>query len=215
MTKLTTKIGGAGAVGVSLSGKFNPAIFHPAWFQARSLLTEEEASRALKVTHPEMAAYETDWVSVTVAPERYTAVSQQPPLDRIREHVLETFDLLRHTPMNRVEMSWRIVLTEAVVNIHELVARLVPPATWSTVLPGASLADLSMRTERPDSYDGYVEANVISLDSGARVLLVYVDRIDVEPSPAGCESVMNILRDRWDHSQGEAVRMARALTEAG
>ena len=59
-------------VSVVIVGKFNPAIFTPAWFVLNGILPKSAAERAnLKVAHQQVTAFSTDWLRMEVTPGRF------------------------------------------------------------------------------------------------------------------------------------------------
>ena len=68
-------------VHVTILGKFNPAIFTPAWFALHDLLPKSAAESAnLRVAHQEITAFSTDWLRLEVRTGRFLAETEQAPI---------------------------------------------------------------------------------------------------------------------------------------
>ena len=89
------------SVDVVLLGKFNPAIFTPAWFALHEVLPRGVAENAdLKVAHSQLLLFSTEWLQIQVTPDRFQAETQQDPHVRLRDFVIRVFkELLFHTPI--------------------------------------------------------------------------------------------------------------------
>ena len=95
------------SVNIVLLGKFNPAIFTPAWFSLCGLLPETAASTAeLRVAHPQVTAFSTDWLNLEVTVERFSVATLQAPHIRLRDLVARVFrEHLYHTPLNALGIN--------------------------------------------------------------------------------------------------------------
>jgi hypothetical protein len=88
-------------VNIILVGKFNPAIFTPAWFTLHGLLpkgTEEGAQ--LQVAHQQLTVFSIDWLRLEVTPDRFRAETSQAPHVRLLDLILRVFkETLPETPL--------------------------------------------------------------------------------------------------------------------
>ena len=92
---------------VVLLGRFNPAIFQPAWFVRHGLLRQEEGvdedqqqGADVRVVHPEVTEFATEWLVVQILKERFQArPTRDGPDEEVRDLVLGTVRSLRHTPV--------------------------------------------------------------------------------------------------------------------
>lgn len=152
------------SVRIVLVGSFNPAIFHPGWFARQQLVPDSDAERAqIKVIARELAAFDLgDLFSIEVEGERFIAASTQAPgYLPLRDLVVGTFTLLRHTPVRFVGINitghFRIDTEEA---WHALGHELAPKEVWRECLDEPGLKSLSIRGNRPDRYPGAVNVKV-------------------------------------------------------
>lgn len=202
------------AAAIVLVGSFNPAIFHPEWFARWKLLPETEVDKAeTKVVSPPVSVFETERFTVQVTPEKFVASSKpDTPSVPLRDLVLGTFFILEHTPatamgLNRL-MHFRMDSEES---WHRIGDKLAPKDEWSRILEGrpgmrslsiltkkssAPAADLTVKVE-PSlqiQYGVYFEVN----ESYA------TDKADKTP----LNSLMKILKDRWEEGQSYAAKIA-------
>src|ERR1019366_9517037 len=71
-----SEIDGASIV---LIGKFNPAIFQPAWLGACNLLRKEEVEDAvIGMVNPQVTSFSAHWLTIQVLAERFTASTADP-----------------------------------------------------------------------------------------------------------------------------------------
>jgi hypothetical protein len=79
-------------VSIVLLGHLNPAIFTPAWFARHGILRAEEADAAeVRIIHPQIAHFRTDWLAMRVEPERFAADTVEAPYARLLDLVVRTF----------------------------------------------------------------------------------------------------------------------------
>ena len=82
------------AVSIVAVGEFSPAVFHPAWFSLRGLLSAEaaEAANAQLVVSPEATAFAFDWLTVEVTTNVFSMTTSQEPSIRVRDLAARLFD---------------------------------------------------------------------------------------------------------------------------
>ena len=116
-------------VSVVLLGKFNPAIFTPAWFAMHGLLPKSVAESAkLEVAHQQVTAFSTDWLRLEVAPDRFTVNTSQAPYIRLRDLVARVFkDHLYHTPLNVFGINRDIHFLVPSLTVRDRIGRMLAP----------------------------------------------------------------------------------------
>jgi hypothetical protein len=94
-------------VAVVLLGDFNPAIFTPAWFAMHELLPRAAVDTAeLRVAHPQLTEFSSDWLYLQVTTDRFTADTGQAPHVRVRDLVVRVFkEHLHHTPLRALGIN--------------------------------------------------------------------------------------------------------------
>jgi len=67
-------------VSLVLRGDFTPAMFHPSWFAVQGLIGKEEAEVAdVKIVHPDVTAFEMEWLRMRITRDRFQAATAQEP----------------------------------------------------------------------------------------------------------------------------------------
>src|SRR3989304_7099258 len=86
---------------IVILGDFNPKIFQPSWFAAENLIGKQEAEGAVvSVVHSDISIFSIEWARLEILRERFFAETTQQPYDKaLRDLVLGTFTILRHTPL--------------------------------------------------------------------------------------------------------------------
>jgi hypothetical protein len=148
---------------IVLVGSLNPAIFQPAWFAARQLIPDEEAQAAkIGLVHPDLTQFSLEWVQITVTREKFIAQSPQGnAFEPMRDLVLGTFRLLRHTPIHFLginrEAHFRMPSTD---RWNQFGHELAPKPLWEKFLKNPGLRSLTMQGERPDGRPGHLHVKV-------------------------------------------------------
>src|SRR5713101_5350541 len=81
----------------------NPAIHHPAWYHAMSIISESEFKESLRkpvVASPPIAQFESDGFSVVCLPDRWQVSCDAADGGHILALAKATFDKLYHTPIS-------------------------------------------------------------------------------------------------------------------
>ena len=120
-------------VSVVLVGKFNPAIFTPAWFALHEILPSAVATNAkLQVAHEQMTAFSTDWLQLQVLTNRFSVETLQAPYIRLRDIVARVFrEYLNHTPLNALGINRNVHFQAPSLNARDHIGRtLAPVEPW-------------------------------------------------------------------------------------
>jgi len=118
-------------------GDFNPTIFQPEWFAAEDLIRKRESEDAkIEIIHPEIVVIIFDWGRLEVTRDRFVLSTKQDPYYEIlRDLVIGTFRLLRHTPIKMVgintEMHFRM---RSIKEWHDFGHLLAPKEIWKGIL---------------------------------------------------------------------------------
>lgn len=81
----------------------NPAIHHPGWYLAMSLITQPEFDKSISnlgIVNSQVAQFENDGFSVLCLPERWQVSCNTADGSRILALAKDTFAKLSHTPVN-------------------------------------------------------------------------------------------------------------------
>ena len=120
-------------VSVVLLGKFNPAIFTPAWFALHDLLPKNATDNAtLQIAHEQVTEFSTDWLRLQVTGERFIVETLQAPYIRLRDLVVRIFgEHLYHTPLNALGINRNVHFQVSDLAARDRIGRtLAPVRPW-------------------------------------------------------------------------------------
>ena len=207
-------------VGIVLVGSFNPKIFQPAWFAAENLIREEEAQAAnIQLIHQQVAIFSLDWLHLQVTDEQFSATTIQSHFyEPLRDLVLGTFRLLRHTPIHKMGLNrdshFRVTSEEA---WHAFGHRLTPKEPWAGILKEPGMRNLIMEGLRPDNLKGYIRVRVEpSVRYHPGVFINVNDHYEVNDGATirGCDEIINILEREWKNSLDRSAQITSLLLES-
>ena len=207
-------------VSIVLVGSFNPAIFHPVWFAREKLIQQEEADRAnIKIVSHDVTVFSIGWLTVEVTLDRFVArTTQIQNLEPLRDLVLGTFGLLRHTPIKQMGIN-RIahfqILSEDVW--HQLGHRLAPKEPWAGLLEKPGMRRIQMQGIRADNYKGSisvaVEPSLTTKPFGAYIEVNDHFDNDAEEKGNQCDRMMEILAESWQTCLERSFRIMQTLVK--
>ncbi|MBN1675503.1 MAG: hypothetical protein JXR37_30965 [Kiritimatiellae bacterium] len=161
-----------------------------------------------------------DWVDVQVLRDRFAMRTLQDGCEEaLRDLVLGTFSLLRHTPAGVMGLNRAVHFTvEDDEAWHAIGHRLVPKArVWDEVLREPGTRSVAVQGKRPDQFRGYI---LVKLEPSSVVQPgVFVDvndhfdvRTDGEAPPVA--ELMTILGEVWVDAVARAKKLVSHLMEA-
>ena len=118
---------------IILAGDFNPAIFTPAWFAMHNLLPKGIVDSAdLRVAHPQVTEFTTDWLQIRVVVDRFSAETLQAPYVRLCDLVVRVFkEHLHHTPLRAVGINRHVHFrVESYAKRDQIGRNLAPVDAW-------------------------------------------------------------------------------------
>jgi hypothetical protein len=207
-------------IGIVLVGSFNPMIFQPAWFAAENLIREEEEQAAkIELIHRQVAIFSLDWLHLQVTDEQFAATTAQSSFyEPLRDLVLGTFRLLRHTPIRMMglnrECHFRMPSEEA---WHAFGHRLTPKEPWAGILREPGMRSLTMEGLRPDNLKGYIRVRVEpSVRVHPGVFINVNDHYEMKDAAAGrgCDEIIDILDREWKSSLDRSAEIVSLLLES-
>jgi hypothetical protein len=200
-----------------LLGSFNPAIFQPAWFASKELISEAEAKAAtVEVIHPEVAQFKTDWLQLAVTRNRFTAMTSDPSCRiALRDFVVGTFALLEHTPTTHMGLN-RAMHVDMVdeARWHRLGHRLAPKEPWNGLVAKPGLRTLLMECQRSDDIPGrqYVRVEPSQMHPHAAFIEVTKEFHVVPGQEASAtQYFVRHLSADWADAMEEAYNLASSL----
>ena len=204
-------------VSVVLIGKFNPAIFTPAWFALHEILPSSVATNAkLQVVHEQVTAFSTDWLKLQVLTNSFSVETLQAPYIRLRDIVARVFkEHLHHTPLNAFGINRNVHFQAPSSTARDHLGRtLAPVEPWGECgqnlgLDGehGGMTSLKMTRGFPEHRPTGDLINVTVEPSnkvGQRRLGVYVginDHYTIDDSkPGSAMRLMELLDDNFEKS---------------
>lgn len=175
---------------VVVLGRFNPAIFSPAWLRHHNLIGAKEAEAAsITVIVPPAAVFSTGWLSLDVTEDRLVVqTTHSYEYDRLRDVATGILSLLDKTPVSGLginyEAHWAVPTRSAYDRFGDA---LVPKDFWSERMSLPGTQDLTVRGVRTDSWAGHVAVTVqpsgrIEQGIYARVNDHYIlERVEAQP----------------------------------
>jgi hypothetical protein len=207
----------AEGMSIVLVGRFNPAIFHPAWFVSEGLLPEmPEGAVQLGVAHPQFTSFEADWLRFQVDDQRLEAGTADPSaFDPLRDLVLSSCRLLRHTPVTAAGVNTNVHFRLSAEVRDHVLQRFAPPQPWQEALPGAALLTSTVTAPRDDGFAGALRLTVepsAKVEPGVYVHLNDHHDLDREGEPRqGADAGIEVLAKTWEDILQRSRRILSAV----
>ena len=187
---------------VVLVGSFNPRIFAPWWVAKQKLIQDEEAEKAeIGVMTSEIALFSIGWLRIQAEAERVSIDTSQPQYyDALRDLVLGTFRILRHTPLKGVGFHWMAHFASAnKEEWHTVGHTLAPKDIWRDVLKDPGLFNMVIREARtPHDWTNVTVEPSLKVQPGIYFEVHdHYDIADTEPPPLGADIIMKAFEERW------------------
>lgn len=201
-------------------GKFNPSIFHPAWFATQNLIRTKEAEAAdVQIVHPEASIFQIDWCEVHVVRERFqVGTLQEPYFEPLRDLTTGVFSLLSHTPVQALGINKQYRFRFASEKIwHAVGDRLAPKDVWQDVLDSPGTRHLTIEGRRPDQKAGHIHV-LVEPYPNLGINIQVNDHYELSDSPhdsSGIESLITILSENWDESMKRSDKIAKQIAGLG
>jgi hypothetical protein len=194
-------------------GEFNPTIFQPAWFGTQELIRQGEADAAtVEIVHRDVSIFTTEWLRVQVTRDRlHVQTERESDFDALRDLVVGTLSLLRHTPTRVVGVNHDATIRFQDRDQYDNLGwRLSPRELWDEVLQRPGVALLQEQGERPDKYAGYIRVKVEPiLDNSMRSVVGVNDHfiLSRNPSAASTDTTIQLLMDEWKPIASRAAQI--------
>jgi hypothetical protein len=208
-------------VSVRLGGDVNPLILQPDWLRAHDLVDEADRKYALEkdkqraIVTADFTGARFPWVVVEATREAcrlYSLPATETP-DRIRDLAVGIFELLSHTPIESVSVTyfWHIALPAE--DWQALAERLAPPSALAGLLDNPVLQSIEHSSERDAG-----ETRIVVQPSHRSEYTTYIDVEDTREVPKGLDSArqaISALNDRWDEIHACAEKIMTTLARHG
>lgn len=203
---------------IVLVGDFNPKIFQPTWFGREELISNsEEESAKIEIIHPEVVSFNLEWLTLKVTRERFIASTTQAPFyDILRDLVLGTFRILKHTPLRMMGINYDFHFSmESEERWHAFGDMLTPKEPWNGILDKPGMGSLTMEQSiRPDGLKGYIR---VKLEPSERihpgVFFNVNDHYQVKDTnkSIGADEIIDILEKNWNSSKERSEKIIESL----
>jgi hypothetical protein len=207
---------------IVLVGRFNPAIFQPAWFALHKMLGVKEAEAAeVKGILGEVSQFKIDQFELTVLPERFSITSLDAHPEHIRDLVISCFgQYLPHTPVGAMGLNRVVHFDAGDFEVRDRVgSRLAPKNAWGSwgkeieVSPleprearGGMISLVMRQSLRPDGHTGHVQAKVepsVRIANHSGIFVEVNDHFQLgstEQPVQDASSAVAILEGNWETS---------------
>lgn len=210
----TSRSCAAEGASIVLIGRFNPAIFQPAWLAANRLIRAEEATNAEGVVFSnDVAAFKADWLRLQVTPERFEAITDDAAhIDPLRDLVLSVFGLLEHTPFHEMGMNRHLHFRMESPDVwHRFGDVLVPKTKWAGLMAQPGLRSLIVEGYRPDAAEATIQVKVEPSVKVQPGIYFAINHHFGFKDPNSGRRLMAILLQQWHTAQVFARHSAEQL----
>jgi hypothetical protein len=199
---------------IVILGSFNPAIFHPFWFNAKGLIKSEEAETSkIEVTHPTITIFSMEWCKVQVELNRFVIQATSPlHFDQIQDLMLGTFSLLESTPVNALGinrmMHFKLESRETMDAFGDMIA---PKQLWKDFMHDPGLSSLVM----VDPKENTKKRTQITIQRSGRfefgLFIAINNHFDIEDNTV--KNLLNILKESWQDNITKSAEKANLLLD--
>jgi hypothetical protein len=216
---------------IVLLGRFNPAIFSPAWFAKVGIISDAELAESTdraSLVHSELTQFSLERFKIDVFPERFAITTPSEPFTQILDDTLSTFHNLPHSPVNKLGINYEIHFNLDSGEQKIALGRALAPVTpWkdfgrrlgeSTPDRVGGLMSLVMQETPTDRDRGYRQVKIepsAMLRAPTGVMIHVNDHFEIvnAKDEDGAQSGMKLLRERFDGSVIEAKKIVTQLME--
>lgn len=204
---------------IVLLGDFNPSIFQPSWFRAEGLVSQKEVEIAeVKIIHRDVSVFTLDWLKIEVIRERFEVQTTQAPYNEpLRDLVIGTFSLLKHTPLKMLGINNVMHFKfDTQDKWQEAERKLIVEGIWEKIIEKPGLKGLTIESPRPDDLKGCIRVIVEpSPKFRPGVVISFNDHYEVsdEEKAAGADKITDILKSAWPESQKRSENIIYTLLE--
>jgi hypothetical protein len=210
-------------------GKFNPAIFSPAWLAKMGLISDAAFEAAtIGIIHPDIARFAADDISYDVLPTRAQLQSESEPFVRTSDTVATIFGkLLPHTPIWQLginlEAHFKTLTLDQRIHLGRALAPLEPWGSFGrriqeeTGARRGGMVAVAMQESTPkDRKAGHrlVRVEPSSKNTEETGVAVFINDHFEYPHDTlevGAAEIVSILQDRFDDSLAEGRKIAGEL----
>ncbi len=218
---------------IVLLGQFNPAIFHPAWLEARGI--EESATTSPDgdlLTHPSIANFSIDTRSYRVRTDLFQIETLVAPWVMVLDITTKIFaENLVHTPITGFGINRSVHFSLPSKSSRIRLGRILAPIEpWGEYGQGMDADDASLTgglqtlmMRRSSLLDGHVLETNVTIEPSIKIpgntgVYMHVNchhSLADLPHGHGSEQAMNLLSKRFDTATKEAETIIEAMMKKG
>ncbi len=206
---------------IVLVGNFNPKIFQPAWFAKEGLLKESDANAAeIQLINSDVVVFYMSWLRLEVTLERFVVMTSQDPYhETLKRLVMETFRLLKHTPVHQMGINWNMDFKASSKEKWNTIGHTLAPkdGIWKPLLKDPGLSSMTIQDARENpAFPGHTNITVRpskKVDSG--ILFDVNDHYHLPKSSDenGCSFMMDALQQNWEQSRERVQHVVSGVME--
>jgi hypothetical protein len=207
---------------IVLVGRFNPAIFQPAWFALHGMLGQKEAELSeTKLIQAGVSQFKVDQFELLVLSDRFSITNIDGHPEHIRDLVISCFGQnLTHTPVQLMGINRAVHFDAGSFEVRDRVGgRLAPKDAWgdwgkeieaSPLEPrdarGGMISVVMQQSVRPDGYKGHVQAKVepsVRMPNQAGIFVDVNDHFELrgtEQAVQDATMAVAVLEANWEAS---------------
>ncbi len=207
----------SGGVSIVLRGKFNPAIYSPAWFEKNGILGQKAEDAEVRIIHPDVTSFKTDRMVLNIDRSRFSVEALEEPWIGIHDFTLRVLgDLLPHTPVEMLGINRTVEFAASFEEREKIGNTLAPKAPWGKwgemMASGEGKKHGGMRAlvqeirNLDDRQIGYIRIDVGPSTKQEGCIAISINdhydfsSVSAEESAIGSELVMSILREKFESS---------------
>ena len=210
-------------VGVTLIGSFNPAIFHPSWFERHEIISPADAAKSaktLKVVSPEFSELTVTDIKITVFPDRLQLLTRDASrAERLHDIVLNILSLLPETPITAGGINNSVEFNLNDEDYWHKIGHTLAPKDliWNDILDDPGMQTLVIKGRRLKDFPGEINVTVQPSPPsrfvyGLRVAVNfhYTSEVDrkVESS---ADDIASMIETHWNIALGESRIVASRI----
>lgn len=203
-------------------GSFNPAIFHPIWFDRHELIREQEAeSSKVQVVSPEVTVVEAEWFSLQVTTERFSLETRDPrKFLPLRDLATGTFRILEHTPIRAFGYnSFQFFQLHSADAWHHFGHHFAPKASWTGILDEPGLRLLTIQGTRGCCSADRIQIGIQSAVNNGVVISINehydIKQPDTQDESPSAIAFVNAVEQGWDHFLEYSRKVGEHLLNEG
>lgn len=216
---------------IVLTGEFNPAIFHPAWFKDKNIEPNiQESVTKIQIVHNDVSSFSIDTRNYTIQRDRFHLETTSAPWIIIADIARAIFgEYLMHTPIRAFGINRDVHFRLNSSNERILLGRhLAPIGPWgdfgkemesnSSELIGGMRSLTMTRKSKETSVRIETNARIepsVKIDDGKGVYMGVNFHHDLRnlPDAFGSETAIQILSARFEDEMAEAEAIINNIME--